>query len=98
MGEMLEVERFFASTCRIRILKMLARGGETYIMDLVRKTNSTWSEVDRNVKILESLRIVESRYCQNRRLIRLKRHNGNVEAILKALRILEMTNLDQLMV
>lgn len=90
------MEKIFASTCRTKILKILAKMRETNIMDLVRKTNSTWSEVDQNIKFLERLGIVESRFCQNRRLIKLKEKDGKVEAVLKALRILEMTNLDQL--
>ncbi len=67
-------------------------------MNLVIKTNSTWTEVDRNLKILERLELVESRFCQNRRLIKLKKKDGMVLAVLKALTILEMTNLDQLVV
>jgi DNA-binding transcriptional ArsR family regulator len=89
------MEKVFASTCRIKILKTLAEMGETHVMELVRKTNSTWFEVDRNIKILEELNLVESRYCQNRRLIKLDRADGKVEAVLKALRILERTNLTQ---
>jgi predicted transcriptional regulator len=54
------MEKLFASTCRIKILKTLAEMGETHVMDLVSKTNSTWSEVDRNIKILEELNLVES--------------------------------------
>lgn len=92
------MEKIFASTCRTKMLKLLAKKRETNIMDIVRKTNSTWSEVDRNIKFLESLGIVESRLWQNRRLIKLKEKSGKVEAILKALKILEMTNLDQLVI
>jgi len=94
MGGSVKMEKIFASTCRTKIIKILSGTKETHIMDLVRKTNSTWSEVDRNIKILEKLEVVESRYCQNRRLVKLRRNNGKVEAVLKALRILEMTNLD----
>jgi len=67
-------------------------------MNLVIKTNSTWTEVDRNLKILESLDLIEVRFFQNRRLIKLKKEDGRVLAVLKALKILEMTNLDQLIV
>lgn len=90
--------KIFASTCRVNMLKILAKKGETNIMDLVHKTNSTWSEVNRNIKFFESLGIVETRFCKNRRLIKLKKNNAKVESILKALRILEMTTLDQLVI
>ncbi|PVX24230.1 MAG: hypothetical protein CW716_10510 [Candidatus Bathyarchaeum sp.] len=90
------MEKIFASTCRTKMLKLLVKKRETNIMDIVRKTNSTWSEVDRNIKFLEELGIVESRLLRNHRLIKLKERSGKVEAVLKALKILEMTNLDQL--
>jgi predicted transcriptional regulator len=64
-------------------------------MSLVRSTNSTWTEVDRNIKFLENAGIVESRFLQNQRLIKLKQKSSKVEAVLKALRILEMANLTQ---
>jgi predicted transcriptional regulator len=91
-----KLERIFASKCRTKILKVLAKHGETNIMNLVRKTNSTWSEVDRNIKFLEEVELVETRLWHNRRLIKLKERDGKVEAVLKALNILEMTSLEQL--
>ena len=87
------MEKIFASKCRTKIVKILSEKKETHIMDLVRKTNSTWSEVDRNIRILEGLGVVESRYHQNRRVVQLIRKNGKVEALLRALTILEMANL-----
>lgn len=80
------------------MLKLLANKGETNITDLVRQTNSTWSEIDRNIKLLEKMGIVSSRLCQNRRLIKLNERDGRTEAVLKALRMLEMANLDQLLI
>lgn len=90
---MQNVQKVFASICRIKILKTLATEGETNIMSLVRKTNSTWTEVDRNIKFLENARIVESRFLQNQRLIKLKENSDKVETVFKALRMLEMANL-----
>ena len=91
-----ELERIFASKCRTKILKFLAKHGETNIMNLVRKTNSTWAEVDRNIKFLEDVELIETRLWHNRRLIKLKEKDSKVEAVLKALNILEMTSLEQL--
>lgn len=92
------MKKIFASKCRVDVLKLLADKGETHITDIVRQTNSTWSEIDRNVKLLENMGIVSSRFCQNRRLIKLKKGNGKAEAVLKALEMLEMANLDQLII
>ena len=93
-----KLEKLFASTRRIRILKNLWKNGETNIMALVRQTNSTWSEVDRNIKFLENLGIVESRCKKNQRLIKLKKKCDTAETVIKALQLLEMANLDQLIV
>lgn len=66
-------------------------------MKIVRKTNSTWSEIDRNIKLLEHAGIVESRFHGKKRLIKLNNQEDTI-AILKALKILEMTTLDQLLI
>jgi len=92
------MEKLFASTCRVRILKILASKGETNIMELVHQTNSTWSEIDRNIKLLKKMEIVSTRFYQNRRLIKLNEKEGKVKVVLKALRMLEMANLDQLLI
>jgi len=76
-------------------MKFLVKKGETNIMELVHKTNSTWCEVDRNIKFLERLGIIETRSCNKRRLVRLKRKDSRVEAVFKALRILETASLEQ---
>ena len=77
-----------ASTCRQKIIATLARVQQTHMMDLVRKVNSTYTQVNRNLHILEQEDIVESRYYGRMRMIRLNRENPRTEAILKALRIL----------
>lgn len=50
-----------ASSCRQKILETLSRLEQTHVMDVVRKVNSTYTQVDRNLKILEE-DIVESKY------------------------------------
>ena len=92
------MKKIFASKCRIDVLKLLANKGETNITDIVRQTNSTWSEIDRNVKLLEKMGVISTRFSQNRRLIRLNKRDGKAEVVLKALRMLEMANLDQLII
>ncbi|HDQ06151.1 MAG TPA: hypothetical protein ENN36_05455 [Candidatus Bathyarchaeota archaeon] len=58
-------------------------------MDLVRKANSTYSQVNRNVQILEKEGIVSSNYYGRMRIIRLNSDNPKTVAILKALTILK---------
>ena len=77
-----------ASTCRQKILATLAMVGQTHMMDLVRKVNSTYTQVNRNLQILEQEGIVESRYYGRMRVIRLNRENPKTKVLLKALRML----------
>lgn len=62
-------------------------------MDLVRKVNSTYTQVNRNLGILENEGIVKSKRCGRVRIIRLNRENPKTEAILKALEILRRQEL-----
>ena len=56
--------------------------------DLVRKVNSTYTQVNRNLKILQQEDIVESKYYGRMRMIKLNRENPKTEVMLKALRML----------
>ena len=62
--------------------------GQTHMMNLVRKVNSTYTQVNRNLQILQQEDIVESKYYGRMRMIKLNRENPKTEAILRALRIL----------
>jgi DeoR/GlpR family transcriptional regulator of sugar metabolism len=77
-----------ASSCRQKIIATLARVKKTHMMDLVRKVNSTYTQVNRNLRILEQEDIIESQYYGRLRIIRLNKENPKTEAILKALRML----------
>jgi len=77
-----------ASTCRQKIIESLARVQQTHMMDLVRKVNSTYTQVNRNLQILEQEDIVRSQYYGRMKMIRLNRQSPKTEIILKALRML----------
>ena len=62
-------------------------------MDLVRKVNSTYTQVNRNLQILEKEGMVKSEHYGHIRIIRLNRENPKTEAILKALKILKKQEL-----
>jgi predicted transcriptional regulator len=70
-------------------METLSKVKQTHIMDLVRKVNSTYSQVNRNVQILEKEGIVSSNYYGRMRIIRLNSDNPKTVAILKALTILK---------
>ena len=61
-------------------------------MDLIRKTNSTYAQVNRNLKILEQEGVVETKRLGRMRIIRLKREGQKTKAILNALKILKNYN------
>ena len=84
----MDLRRLMASSCRQKILETLSRLGQTHMMDLVRKVNSTYTQVNRNLKILQQEDIVESEYYGRMRVIKLNRENPKTEVLLKALRML----------
>lgn len=57
-------------------------------MDLVRRINSTYTQVDRNLQILEKEEIIMVRSVGRLRMVRLNWENPRTEIILKALRML----------
>jgi hypothetical protein len=58
-------------------------------MDLVRKVNSTYGQVDRNVQILEKEGVVIDRSVGRMRMIKLNSDNPKTAILLKALRMLK---------
>lgn len=77
-----------ASLCRQKILDALSKVGQTHMMDLVRRVNSTYTQVNRNIEILEWEGIVETKRLGRMRMIQLKREDQKTKSILKALEIL----------
>jgi hypothetical protein len=58
-------------------------------MQLVRKVNSTYSQVNPNLQILQKEGIIFDVNCGRMRIIRLNRENPKTVLLLQALRILE---------
>jgi hypothetical protein len=59
------------------------------IMKLVRTVNSTYNEVDRNLRILEREGVLTQRYAGRKRIIRLNFKNERTLILLKLLEIRE---------
>jgi hypothetical protein len=57
-------------------------------MKLVRNINSTYIEVNRNLKILEKEGVITDKHVGRLRIIKLNRENPKTELLLQALRIL----------
>jgi predicted transcriptional regulator len=85
---MLDLGRLIASTCRQRIVEALSEVRQTHITDLMRRINSTYGQVNRNLLILEHEGIVNVQYYGRLRMIKLNRENPRTITLLKILRLL----------
>ena len=72
---LMDLETLLSSSCRRRILRVLARNGRTNVMELVRKVNSTYNQVNLNLQILQKEGIIFDEHFGRMRVIRLNREN-----------------------
>ena len=91
----MDLETVVASACRRRILKVLSRAGRVNVMELVRKVNSTYSQVNLNLRILSGEGIIIDEHFGRMRVIRLNRENPKTRLLLEALKILETSPLNK---
>jgi len=91
----MDLEMILASSCRRRILKVLWRNGRANVMELVRKVNSTYSQVNPNLQILQKEGIITDEHFGRMRVIRLNRENPKTGLLLQALKILEAPKTDK---
>jgi predicted transcriptional regulator len=89
----LKLSQIFASAGRQNILRVLSITKEIGITKLVKKTNSTYNEVNRNLHILEREGIIKFNRFERRCNISLNCENAKTERLLHALKIWD-TNLD----
>lgn len=85
----MNLKKLLASSCRQNIINELSKSREINVMSLVRKINSTYNEVNRNLEILEKEGLITNSYVGNLRLIRLRRDDNRIVALLQVLRMLE---------
>jgi predicted transcriptional regulator len=85
----MDLKTLIASSCRRRIIQVLSRTGRTNVMELVRKVNSTYNQVNSNLQILQNEGIVFDQHFGRIRVIRLNRENPRTLLLLQALKILE---------
>jgi DeoR/GlpR family transcriptional regulator of sugar metabolism len=85
----MELQHIIASSCRQKILSALSKTKSTHVTNLVRIINSTYNQVDRNLRILEQEGIIENVRYSRVRIIRLNFENPKTLALLKALEMLD---------
>lgn len=85
----MNLDKELASSCRCKILRVLSRTGSTNIMDLVRRVNSTYSQVNKNLQILEKEGIIVNRYFERVRIIKLNKESQKTQILILTLKILD---------
>ncbi len=85
----MNLENLMSSSCRRRIVRVLLRSGCVNVMQIVRKVNSLYNQVNSNLLILQKEGIVVDEHFGRARVIRLNRENSRTELLLQALKILE---------
>jgi hypothetical protein len=86
---LMDLETLLSSSCRRRILRVLARNGRLNVMEIVRKINSTYNQVNSSLHILKKECIVFDAHFGRLRLVRLNRENPRTALLLQALKMLE---------
>jgi len=82
----MDLETLIASSCRRKILRVLSSSKRTKVMELVRKVNSTYNQVNSN---LQKEGIIFDEHFGRMRVIRLNRENPGMARLLQALKILK---------
>lgn len=85
----MDLETLMTSSCRRRILRVLSGSRRTNVMELVRKVNSTYNQVNSNLQILQKEEIIFDEHFGRMRVIRLNRENPRTLLLLQALKMLE---------
>lgn len=85
----MRLQQIIASSCRQKMLVALSETKKTHVTKLVRDINSTYNQVDRNLRILELEGIVKVERYGHVRAIELNRGNPRTMRLLKALKLLD---------
>ena len=85
----MRLEQIIASSCRQKILIALSKNKQTHVTNLVRIINSTYNQVDRNLRILEREDIIKTVRYGHVRIIGLNLENPRTLMLLKALEMLD---------
>lgn len=81
-----------ASSCRRKILRILLVKDQINIMELVRKANSTYNQVNSNLKLLEKEGIIVDKRFNHKRIIKLNRKNSKITYMSKILGLFSKSN------
>lgn len=85
----MDLDVILSSSCRRWILKVLCRTGRVNVMELVRKVNSTYNQVNSNLQILQKEGIIFDEHFGRMRVVSLNKENPKTTILLQAIKLLK---------
>lgn len=85
----MDLDIILSSPYRCKILRVLSKIGPTNVMDLVRRTNSTYSQVNKNLLILKKEGTIIDRRFERVRIVKLEKKSHKTRLLILALQILD---------
>jgi len=88
----MNVEDFFSSRLRMKILKILSEVGELNISGIARRLGVNYGTTNKHLKVLENEGIVQHKRFGRIRIYRLNQHSSKTKAIQNLLEGWEQQN------
>ena len=88
----MNVEDFFSSRLRMKILKILSEVGELNISGIARRLGVNYGTTNKHLKVLENEGIVQHKRFGRIRIYRLNQHSPKTKAIQNLLEVWEQQN------
>jgi len=88
----MNVENFFSSKIRMKILKILSEVGELNISGIARRLGVNYETTNKHLKVLENEGIVQHKRFGRIRIYRLNKHSPKTKAIQNLLEVWEKQN------
>jgi predicted transcriptional regulator len=85
----MDVEEFFSSRLRMKILKILSEVGELNISGIARRLGVNYGTTNKHLKILENEGIVQHKRFGRIRIYRLNEHSPKTKAVQNLLEVWE---------
>lgn len=88
----MDIEDFFSSRLRMKILKILSEVGELNISGIARRLGVNYGTTNKHLKVLENEGIVQHKRFGRIRIYRLNQHSPKTKAIQNLLEVWEQQN------
>jgi len=85
----LNLKQIIAFSCRQKMLLAPSRIKRTHLSNLIRVINSTYNQVNRNLRILVKEDIIRIRQYGHMKMIQLNNENPETQILLEALHMLD---------